>query len=462
MTAEDGLTRVDISEPAENAGYLFNVGDFMLLFSTAAGTTALAALIYGTSEFRPHNTIEAALQVVTTVAAIGYVPLLAWRGYARRYWLGHAVFGSMLVLGILAGIAAVLASGWEWTWTHTIAFVIFVALFLTLAAIPLGFALSATELLTARLPPDGALLTDVVRARPTAPDAGDARGKVRPRIPLIGNALVGIGVLGIAAVTVLFVLYALTDKRDIALAAQLLDLLGGLSFTLPVWAVLIPLGRRLSQPNASRLLEADERAPILLLRSFSDDAKQIPAKGLATRALFLGLRGKKRLEAAVADELARLGPFVAIGRPGEVLPQLGAARAYFGDDEWQIAVAGWIARARLIVMIAGTTSWVQWELREISRAGQIGKLLVLLPPGSAADKRHRLELVGDELGDPRILALGADSSRIIAMRFRTAGDVAHAARPRGMVVESATTGEVDYELAIRVATSGSLAPNRAS
>ena len=288
MTAANGVTRIDVSEPAANAGYLFNVGDFMLLFSTVAGTTALAALIYGTSEFRPHNTIEAALQAVITVAALGYVPLLAWRGYERRYWLGHAVLGAMLVLGIVAGIPAVLASGWDWTWTHAIAFAIFVALFMALAAIPLGFALSAGELLTARLPPDGPLLTDVVRAGPTDLGEGRVRGNVRPRVPLIGTALTGIGVIGIAVVMLLFLLFGLADKRDIALAAQVLDLLGALIFSLPACAILVALGRRLSQPDASRLLEADERAPILLLRSFSDDAKQIPAKGLVTRALFLG------------------------------------------------------------------------------------------------------------------------------------------------------------------------------
>ena len=119
----------------------------------------------------------------------------------------------MLVLGIVAGIPAVLASGWEWTWPHAIAFAIFVALFLMLAAFPLGFALTAVELLTARLPPGGALLTDAIRGEPASLHGGRGRRTARPRIPLIGAALTGIGVIGLAVVVLLFLVFALADER---------------------------------------------------------------------------------------------------------------------------------------------------------------------------------------------------------------------------------------------------------
>ncbi|MGH8772284.1 MAG: hypothetical protein ACREV2_14080, partial [Burkholderiales bacterium] len=280
----------------------------------------------------------------------------------------------------------------------------------------------------------------------------------------IGTALIGIGIAGIAAFVALFTLFGLAHERDSALADSLSNLLGGLVFSLPLWALLISLGRRLSQPDASRLLEADERAPILLLRSFADDPKQIRAKGFATRTFSLGLRGRKRLEAAIADELARLGPFIAIGRPGEKLPQLGAARTYFRDEEWQAAVSDWIARARLIVMIAGHTPWVQWELREVARAGQLGKLLLLLPPGDTADRKRRLDLVAESLEDEAVAGLSADSdvTRIIAMRFSAEKQSSDESRLRfrdpssGVrrinFIESGAADEVDYELAIRVAT----------
>jgi hypothetical protein len=448
MTHDD-IARIDIGQPAASAGYLFNVGDFMLMFSTVSGTTALAVVVYGTSEFRPHSFLEAALQAVLTVAALGYVPLLAWRGYDRRYWRGHALLGSLLVLGILAGIPAVLLEGGPWTWSRTLAFAIFVAIFLFFAAIPLGFALTARELLQTRLTPDGPLLADVVAAFPHDV-ARPFAGRSRSGFAIIGLAMTSVGVAGILAAAALLAVYGLAEGRDPALAETTSDLFLAAIVGLPLCAAAIAFGKRLAQPSAARLLEADERAPILLLRSFADDARQVRSKGLSTRVLSLGVRGRKRLEAAVADELARLGPFVAIGQPGERLPRLGAARAYFSDDEWQRAVIDWIARARLIVMVAGRTAWLQWELKEIVRAGQLGKLLLLLPPGDAADRSQRLELIAVALDDRLLLTHVADASKAIAIRFR---DHPGNSKPAGaaMIIDSVTTTEVDYELAIRVA-----------
>jgi len=375
--------------------------------------------------------------------------LVAWRGYERRYWRSHFVLGSLLVVGILAGIPAVMLEDWQWSWTRAIVFAIFVGIFAMLAAIPLGFALTARQLLVARAFVGGPRLVDIVAESPADLAARRSRAAARPGFSLLGSALILAGVAGVASVAVLFAAYGLARERDAGLADFALDALAPLIFTLPVSAVLISLGRRVSQPDASRLLETDERSPILLLRSFADDAKQIRAKGLATRVLFLGLLGRKRLEAAIADELSCLGPFIAIGQPGERLPRLGAARAYFGDDEWQSAVVDWIARARLIVMIAGRTPWVQWELRQIVRAGQLGKLLLLLPPGPVEDRRHRIELISEALDDRRLRS--ADAQRVVAVRFSAAEDpLRH--QSGIVVVESTETTEVGYELGIRVAT----------
>ena len=69
------------------------------------------------------------------------------------------------------------------------------------------------------------------------------------------------------------------------------------------------------------------------------------------------------------------GPFVAIGEPGERLPDLGAARAYFSDHEWQAAVLDWIGRARTIVIIVGKTRWVTWELQRVIASGKLDHLV---------------------------------------------------------------------------------------
>jgi hypothetical protein len=124
----------------------------------------------------------------------------------------------------------------------------------------------------------------------------------------------------------------------------------------------------------------------------------------------------------------------------------------FSDEEWQSAVIDWISRARLIVMIAGRTPWVQWELRQIVRAGPLGKLLLLLPPGPAEDRRHRIELICEALDDRRLASADANLQRSVAVRFFAAQDPDRH-QPGIVVVESIELTEVGYELGVRVATS---------
>ena len=103
---------------------------------------------------------------------------------------------------------------------------------------------------------------------------------------------------------------------------------------------LIQLGRRLQVPTADEVLARDARPPVLYLRSFRDDD--------ATHAVFERwlLRLNYRSEEELAATFAEVGPLVAVGRPGEVLPHLGAARFYFRDDEWKDRVAELMACQR--------------------------------------------------------------------------------------------------------------------
>ena len=128
------------------------------------------------------------------------------------------------------------------------------------------------------------------------------------------------------------------------------------------------------RPDARRRLEIDARPPSLLLRSFADDAADVPASSLLSR---LHLR-RTRLEEAVAAEVGRCGPLVAVGAPGEAVPRLGAWRVVLGDDEWQPVVRRWMRAARLVVVVAGTTPWVRWELEEALRCGAMPRTLLLV------------------------------------------------------------------------------------
>ena len=49
-------------------------------------------------------------------------------------------------------------------------------------------------------------------------------------------------------------------------------------------------------------------------------------------------------EEELAGILRCFGPFVAIGRPGEEVSEIGAARMYVEDDDWEVVVSDLLNR----------------------------------------------------------------------------------------------------------------------
>lgn len=182
-----------------------------------------------------------------------------------------------------------------------------------------------------------------------------------------------------------------------------------------VATIFVRYALRFVRRDARRALSRDVALPVLLLRSFADDSARVRPTSLVKR---LQLR-RLRLEEVIASGLRSVGPFIAIGRPGEKLPLLGAHRAYFGDNEWQAAVRNWIDRSRIILMVAGTTPWVRWELSEILERQALGKLVVLLPPGDWEDTASRLTYIATSLNiaglQDRLPTIG--SNEVLALFF---------------------------------------------
>ena len=148
--------------------------------------------------------------------------------------------------------------------------------------------------------------------------------------------------------------------------------------------------RRVLQPSADLARQGDPRPPILFLRSFQDDKFKLKER---VRVAGVPTNQSIRMEEALAMRLRDFGPFLAVGEPGEGLPQLGAARAYLSDQEWQNAVVNWIKESRLIAMLCGPTRWIHWEMQNIIQFHRLDRVLLLLPPGrkpgSAAARRRR-------------------------------------------------------------------------
>ena len=107
----------------------------------------------------------------------------------------------------------------------------------------------------------------------------------------------------------------------------------------------------------------DVRAPVVYLRSFQVD------KRLSRRPLAIGrVISSRTEEEQLVEALRESGPVVAIGRPGERLPRLGAQRMYVEDAEWQQQILSWFTRAALVVIHvpAKPTEGLTWELEHRS------------------------------------------------------------------------------------------------
>jgi TM2 domain-containing membrane protein YozV len=145
--------------------------------------------------------------------------------------------------------------------------------------------------------------------------------------------------------------------------------------------------------TAKEALASDPRPPVVYLRSFGvDNQFLVTSSGRGAR-----LKSHLNYAASVSPEqemafiLERIGPVVAIGKPGERLPELGAARLYVGDDEWRDVVGNFINDAALVVIRAGETANLWWETREAltRRSPERVIILALGPSGTFATFEQR-------------------------------------------------------------------------
>ena len=209
--------------------------------------------------------------------------------------------------------------------------------------------------------------------------------------------------------------------------------------------LLLILARKYFQVDANSLLVADRRSPILFLRYFGDDEKQIYRWPVMAFLAF-------SLEAGLYYHFSRFGPFVAVGSSTETVPMVGAARALLSDDEWQPRVLSWIRDTKLIVMYSGTTHWVNWELRHVVK-NECATRLILMIPEIRALLWARKEEISARVEQVRAGFSGTpweeellscnDFARLRAMLFRPDGSM--------VMVKSRSKSRDSYHLAALVA-----------
>lgn len=124
----------------------------------------------------------------------------------------------------------------------------------------------------------------------------------------------------------------------------------------------IVTGKRMIAPSAEGAIAKDSRRPILYFRSFRDDETRAPWR--VRHRCETGRR--TTLEQVVCEAFESAGPVVAIGRPGESLPQLGAARMYVPDDRWQTEVRALVSQCQTVILRAGSSGGLQWEFELVA------------------------------------------------------------------------------------------------
>ncbi|MEV6664290.1 hypothetical protein [Streptomyces nigra] len=245
--------------------------------------------------------------------------------------------------------------------------------FLKCVAVAFPFFLAWLVLVRRRRRRNASAVADVVRmARELTPAGPWWYRLVHITLTAIGFVFLYVGVLGGTAG---FAAWGL--GTNFALRGALL--VGGVVLA-KSGSLILRYARPRSRADPILALAHSGRAPVLYLRSFADDTDaadkgEIPLGGLMR---FTEIESREELFATV---VGGFGPMVAVGRPGERLPPLGAVRLYFPSDTWRSAVARLMGRSRLVIIRLGEGRELWWEFDHAVAHIPPGKVLALLPGG---------------------------------------------------------------------------------
>ncbi len=148
------------------------------------------------------------------------------------------------------------------------------------------------------------------------------------------------------------------------------------------------------QATVEEAMKHDPRPPILYLRPFKADGIRFSSfRVWADRAnRFVGSLNINRMmdsenepptslragEELIVSLIDLLGPVVAIGKPGERVPPVGAARLYLGD-EWRDVVRDYMKKSQLVILFAGSTTHFAWEIGHLFQQDPFVPTFLFLP-----------------------------------------------------------------------------------
>jgi hypothetical protein len=178
------------------------------------------------------------------------------------------------------------------------------------------------------------------------------------------------------------------NARNGGLSGTLLA--GGLGVLGVIASVAFVYARRLLAPTAEQRLAEDARPPILLLRAFADDNREVVTSTVWNTLGVPGTRGTWTFEEALCQVFETHGPVIAVGRPGEMVPPLGAARLWLEGDHWQEGVEDLLQECQRVVMIMGACragEGLAWEAMRVLRPDIRSRLVLVMPPVNESKAR---------------------------------------------------------------------------
>jgi hypothetical protein len=155
--------------------------------------------------------------------------------------------------------------------------------------------------------------------------------------------------------------------------------------------------RRTRAPDLDSAVAADNRPPVLYLRSFAAEDKTTlwrpkRRKGWASWFAAIG----RWLASNIAPQVqsvyltleqyisrhvtAWIGPLVALGNPEDRLAPDGAARTYLADAKWQTHFTRHVLAANAVIIEPSPTSSLAWEMRALRENGLATKVFLVLEP----------------------------------------------------------------------------------
>jgi hypothetical protein len=186
---------------------------------------------------------------------------------------------------------------------------------------------------------------------------------------------------------------------------------GGLLYASATGMRLVAVFLKRASRSADEAMSKDSRKPVLYLRSFDKELKKAPGMrwsqvvrsfSQSPGGFYLTARlpgdatfnarpriardiGSRRTpfdeQMVFAQAFERIGPYIAIGRPNEGFQDtdLGAAKKYVADAEWQFVIRRWLADCAAVIIEAGDSASLGWEIDQVVASVPPQHVIVMCP-----------------------------------------------------------------------------------